>query len=1059
VIHPITDRDVLLGALALQLNLLTAESLAMARSMWESDRTRSLGQVLLAQGLLHEKALVALEILVESQANREGPASAPPGNQATLDTHGSPTPSADPFETRPPVGAEEASAAPGTERSRYRVLRPHARGGLGQVFVALDEELQREVALKEIQAQYADNAGSRRRFLLEAELTGRLEHPGIVPVYGLCAYADGRPFYTMRFIKGDSLKDAIGRFHADAGLKAEPGKRGLELRLLLGRFIALCNAIAYAHSKGVLHRDLKPDNVLLGRYGETVVIDWGLAKTTGASEETTPAGSVTLRPRAESDPRLTQAGSVLGTPAYMSPEQAAGRNAELGPASDVYSLGATLYHLLTGRAPFVGGDPYAILERVCRGLFPPPREVEPSIPPALEAVCLKAMARRPEDRFATAKELADDIERWLSDEPVLAYLEPLRLRLGRWRRRHPALVTGTGALLFVALVALGVGSLLLSEERGRTLKEEQEKLAEQGRARVAQHERDLAQNERNLAQINALKEEQEKLAEQGRARVAQHERDLAQNERNLAQINSLLLDPQLLPVRLPVLRDLGDKAVVLLHEELERKPGLNWMESQRDALAQRQANAAVALLRLGKTERVWPLLQSGPYPDTRTYLLHRAGPLGVEAKLLWERLEVEKDDSVRQALILALGEYTAEQLPAALRQEWTLQLSRWYREDPDAGVHAAIDWLLRHDKEGPQPRKCDWADRRWREERKGREGRKKSAEPDPPGAIDRSLWDTARPRLQKKVFPREEKEPPPEYLKGARWYVNRQGQTMVLFQSPSRVIVSEPRGDDAWHAPPANYSFALASKKVTVAEFGRFLRDHPEFDSYNRLLRGDDEDCPIVGVTWYEAAQYCRWLSERERIPEEQMYYPSIAEIEKSKDGKTPLKLPIDVRRHTGYRLPREAEWEYACRARSVTSRYYGFSEEMLRHHAWYDGNAQGRFWPVGQKKPNAFGLFDMHGNGWEWCNDFVRFDGIAPLKEVIRKKVVIRTRHGVRQGEIFPDLAPRVRAGQFLENGRAFRGSTFNSTAGSVRSAARGFRNPLEYRDLAGFRVARTHD
>ena len=243
-----------------------------------------------------------------------------------------------------------------------RVLRPHARGGLGEVFVALDEELQREVALKEIQARHADHKESRQRFLLEAELTGRLEHPGIVPVYGLGAYADGRPYYAMRFIKGDSLKDAIDRFHGDTGLKADAGKRGLELRQLLGRFQAVCNAVAYAHSKGVLHRDLKPDNVMLGKYGETLVVDWGLAKAIGARRNQR-LGSVALQPRSGSDAGLTVAGSVLGTPPYMSPEQAAGQNAALTPASDVYSLGATLYYLLVGQAPFAGGDPYAILER------------------------------------------------------------------------------------------------------------------------------------------------------------------------------------------------------------------------------------------------------------------------------------------------------------------------------------------------------------------------------------------------------------------------------------------------------------------------------------------------------------------------------------------------------------------------------------------------------------------------------------------------------------------------------------------------------------------------
>ena len=498
-----SDRNALLGLLAVRNELLTAEALAAATAEWEQDRSRSFGLILVAQGHLRERDLRALELLADSLLERNGsdqPAGTlltaavrPPSKQdaGTLGEAAGDNPA-----TLLPADGQPAADAPGAAASRYRMLRPHRKGGLGEVFIALDEELQREVALKEIQARHADNAESRQRFLLEAEITGRLEHPGIVPVYGLGSYADGRPFYAMRFIKGDSLKDAIDRFHADESVKFDPGKRALELRQLLGRFQDVCNAIAYAHSKGVLHRDLKPDNVMLGNYGETLVVDWGLAKAIGAREEVTPTGSMTLR-LSGPESGLTQAGHVLGTPQYMSPEQASGQNAELTLASDVYSLGATLYHLLTGRAPFVGNNAYAILEGVCRGQFPPPREIDGNSPPALEAVCLRAMALRPEKRYASAKDLADDVEHWLADEPVAAYREPLRQRMARWRRRHPALVTGTAALAFTALVALGVGSLFLSQEQGRTLKEQRARLAEQEKAK-------RASDERALAQVNAL---------------------------------------------------------------------------------------------------------------------------------------------------------------------------------------------------------------------------------------------------------------------------------------------------------------------------------------------------------------------------------------------------------------------------------------------------------------------------------------------------------------------------------------------------------------------------
>ena len=218
--------------------------------------------------------------------------------------------------------------------------------------MALDRELNREVALKEIQKKHLGDQSSRERFVLEAEITGGLQHPGIVPVYGLGQFPDGSPFYAMRFIRGDSLKAAIEEYHQrNARPRKSPTDHRLELRKLLGRFIDVCNAMEYAHSRGVLHRDLKPGNIMLGKYGETLVVDWGLAKALGhneiESEEPTLVPSSSM-----SSSGQTRPGSALGTPAYMSHEQAAGKLDELGPETDVYSLGTTMYHLLTGQAPF-----------------------------------------------------------------------------------------------------------------------------------------------------------------------------------------------------------------------------------------------------------------------------------------------------------------------------------------------------------------------------------------------------------------------------------------------------------------------------------------------------------------------------------------------------------------------------------------------------------------------------------------------------------------------------------------------------------------------------------
>jgi serine/threonine-protein kinase len=377
---------------------------------------------------------------------------------------------------------------PGPPRAvgRFSVLRLHATGGLGEVYVSRDEELGREVALKRIQDRYADQETTRARFLMEAEVTARLEHPGVVPVYGLVRDDAGRPCYAMRFVRGETLAHEARLFHDDIGRR--PGERQLAFRHLLQRFIGACQAVAYAHSRGVVHRDLKPQNVMLGAFGETLVIDWGLAKPVGRSEEQRVAGEETLRPDAAGGVDATRTGAAVGTPAYMSPEQAAGRWDVVGPAADVYSLGATLYHLLTGRAPVRGENLAELRQKVQQGDYPSPREANPGVPKALEAVCRRAMALKPEDRYASAADLAADVERWLADEPVSAYREPLRARARRWLRRHRGLtITGAGGVV-VAVAALAVGLVLAEVQKRETERAWQ----------TASRERDDARGQRRL---------------------------------------------------------------------------------------------------------------------------------------------------------------------------------------------------------------------------------------------------------------------------------------------------------------------------------------------------------------------------------------------------------------------------------------------------------------------------------------------------------------------------------------------------------------------------------
>jgi serine/threonine-protein kinase len=461
------ERDLLFGLLALQNGLINQGQLVAAFQAWTLDKARALADHLVGRSDLDADDRSAIEALVARHLKKHGgdverSLAAIPAGRSTREgltrindpDVGGTLARLDSASTQHGDDADRtASYAVGTSTSdgqRFRVLRPHAKGGLGAVFVALDEELHREVALKQILDQHADDPTSRARFLLEAEITGGLEHPGIVPVYGLGTYDGGRPYYAMRFIRGDSLKEAIEHFHRDEALKNEPGRRSLELRKLLRRFLDVCNAVDYAHSRGVIHRDLKPANIILGRHGETLVVDWGLAKVIGRADPS--VGEQTIAP-SSSGSSETLPGSALGTPAYMSPEQAAGQLDRLGSRSDVYSLGATLYCLLTGEPPFTG-DPIDAIPRVQCGDFRSPRTIESSIDRALEAVCLKAMALSPEDRHSSCRILAEDLERWMAGEPVSAWREPLALRARRWGRRHRSLVTGTAAALVAGLIGL-----------------------------------------------------------------------------------------------------------------------------------------------------------------------------------------------------------------------------------------------------------------------------------------------------------------------------------------------------------------------------------------------------------------------------------------------------------------------------------------------------------------------------------------------------------------------------------------------------------------------------
>lgn len=316
--------------------------------------------------------------------------------------------------------------------TKYRVIRELGHGGMGTVYLAGDSDLNREVAVKVLNAG-ADEATLGRRMVREAQIIARLEHPGIVPVHDVGALADGRVFYAMKLIRGERLDEYTAKV--------------VSLKDRLRKFQAACDAVSFAHAHCVIHRDLKPQNIMIGTFGEVLVVDWGVAKIlphVDAEQNDSEADTLRLLPDARAaGPQRERAddtthGTVIGTAKYMSPEQQRGEIAELDQRSDVYSLGAILYFLLTNRSP-------ATVR---------PREANTKVSKAAEAVCLKSMSASSADRYASAADLAADVARLLNDEPVSAYRENWWEKLWRWLNKNRVLVLIVLAYLLVRIFFL-----------------------------------------------------------------------------------------------------------------------------------------------------------------------------------------------------------------------------------------------------------------------------------------------------------------------------------------------------------------------------------------------------------------------------------------------------------------------------------------------------------------------------------------------------------------------------------------------------------------------------
>ena len=885
-----------------------------------------------------------------------------------------------------------------TDCRRYRIDGEIARGGVGAILKGRDLELGRDIAIKVLLDSNRENPEAVQRLINEAQIGGQLQHPGIAPVYELGQFADKRLFVAMKLVKGQTL----------ARVLAERSDSLEERSRLLAEFRQVCQAVAYAHSRGVIHRDLKPDNIMIGRFGEVQVMDWGLAKVLSRSEHdrsnqesvSTETISVikTLRTPDEKqdDSAETRVGSVMGTLAYMATEQAMGEIQKIDERADVFGLGAILCQIITGKPPYVEEDGSELLRSAIAGRLDACFERLDTCGADTELVQLTKECLAPDrkSRLRHAGIVADRITAYLEsvdDRVRQAELNEAQQKVrtqqaervaeaaearSRAEQRARRLQLVSGAVLLVTFVASAGWITVLQNRHIREMQQRQLALVEAQVDALLSAVPDsvpfaiasLKPSRSDVLEKLLALFQDESLDTVQRLHIAFALADLGHRSEHLAEfLIGSITDVAAAESEnfVSAVRHLGESARSRIAD------ATNEVEEKKDWHL--KARLAVLELHLGRAGLASEMLQYEQRSDRsqRTIFIESfsAWP-GDLLELSGQDWRDEDDSALLSGVCLAVGGMNG--LSQSEQQNWREIIADWYTDQPHAVTHSAAGWALR-------------------------------------------AWNVATPSVPTSTVDRQPRD----------WMVTPAGLTMVRI--PAGELVRESPGGNQ-QTVQISRDFLLSDREVTVRQFKQFMTDtryngpRPENWPGVREEVSVTPDHPVQQVSWYDAVMFCNWLTGREGL--EPCYVPD----DDSHRNHPSVWRRVDA---DGYHLPSEAQWEYACRAGTTTSYEFGNDEGPLLDYAVYFMNSKSHASVGGSKFCSAWGLFDMHGNVREWCGDWKGDYGDA---------AVVTDPAGPADG-----------------THRIHRGGSWNANSENCKASNRFGTEPQVRDDYLGFRVARS--